>query len=104
MRKTLRLLPWIIVSMAFFATALSFLDRQVLSVSILKITEDFAINDVEYGFINTGFFKPDVRTFLHRWIKEGPTHHFALGTGHHAKSLQIIADYLGIESVIVTPG
>ena len=41
--------------MAFFATALSFLDRQVLSVSIIKISEEFAINDIEYGFINTGF-------------------------------------------------
>jgi len=55
MKKTKNLLPWLIVLMAFFATALSFLDRQVLSVSIIKITEDFAINDVEYGFINTGF-------------------------------------------------
>lgn len=41
--------------MAFVATALSFLDRQVLSVSIIKIKEDFHISDVEYGFINTGF-------------------------------------------------
>ncbi|MDX1284222.1 MAG: L-fucose/L-arabinose isomerase family protein [Draconibacterium sp.] len=56
------------------------------------------------GNTNTrGFFKPDIRTFLYKWNKEGPTHHFALGIGHHAKSLQIIADYLEIESVIVTP-
>jgi L-arabinose isomerase len=56
------------------------------------------------GNTNTrGFFKPDVRTFLYNWTKEGPTHHFALGTGHHAKSLQIIANFLGIKSVIVTP-
>jgi len=55
MKRTKNLLPWLIVMMAFFATALSFLDRQVLSVSIIKITEEFAINDVEYGFINTGF-------------------------------------------------
>ncbi|HBX85072.1 MAG TPA: MFS transporter [Marinilabiliales bacterium] len=44
-----------IVVMAFVATALSFLDRQVLSVSIIRIKEDFHISDVEYGFINTGF-------------------------------------------------
>lgn len=50
-----KLIPWIIVSMAFIATALSFLDRQVLSVSIIKIKEDFPVSDVEYGFINTGF-------------------------------------------------
>lgn len=55
------------------------------------------------GNTNTrGFFKPDVRTFLHRWIAEGPTHHFALGIGHKAKTLKKIGDYLNIESVIVT--
>ena len=54
------------------------------------------------GNTNTrGFFKPDVRTFLHRWIKEGPTHHFALGIGHHARTIQKIADYLNIEAVII---
>jgi|WetSurMetagenome_2_1015567.scaffolds.fasta_scaffold00464_19 L-arabinose isomerase len=55
------------------------------------------------GNTNTrGFFKPDVRTFLKNWIKEGPTHHFALGTGHHAATLEKIAMYLNIESKIVT--
>jgi L-arabinose isomerase len=54
------------------------------------------------GNTNTrGFFKPDVRTFLQRWIKEGPTHHFALGVGHHAQTIQKIANYLNIESVII---
>jgi len=57
------------------------------------------------GNTNTrGFFKPDVRTFLRRWVAEGPTHHFALGVGHRAKTLKRIGDVLGIESVIVTPG
>ena len=37
------------------ATALSFMDRQVLSVSIIKIKDEMAITDTEYGFINTGF-------------------------------------------------
>ena len=37
------------------------------------------------GNTNTrGVFKPDVVTFLRRWLAEGPTHHFALGIGHHA--------------------
>ncbi|MPR33941.1 L-fucose/L-arabinose isomerase family protein [Salmonirosea aquatica] len=54
------------------------------------------------GNTNTrGFFKPDVRTFLKRWMKEGPTHHFALGVGHHAGTIQKIANYLGIESVVI---
>ena len=55
------------------------------------------------GNTNTrGFFQPDVKTFLKRWIAEGPTHHFALGLGHHAGTIQKIADALGIDSVIVT--
>lgn len=55
------------------------------------------------GNTNTrGFFKPDVRTFLKRWVAEGPTHHFALGIGHHAKAIQKIAGVLGLPSVIVS--
>lgn len=46
---------WIITSMLLMATALSFMDRQVLSVSIIKIKDEMAITDTEYGFINTGF-------------------------------------------------
>jgi L-arabinose isomerase len=57
------------------------------------------------GNTNTrGFFQPDVRTFLKRWVAEGPTHHFALGVGHRAHTLQSIAEVLDIEAVVVTPG
>ena len=56
------------------------------------------------GNTNThGRFEPDVCTFLRRWVAEGPTHHFALGVGHHADTIRKIADCLGIDSVIVTP-
>lgn len=56
------------------------------------------------GNTNThGQFAPDVRTFLRRWVAQGPTHHFALGIGHRAATLKKLADILGIESVIVTP-
>lgn len=54
------------------------------------------------GNTNThGKFAPDVRTFLKRWAAEGPTHHFALGIGHHAETVKKIADCLGIEAVII---
>ena len=46
---------WVIIGLLLLATSLSFLDRQVLSVSILKIKEDLSISDIEYGFINSGF-------------------------------------------------
>jgi len=56
------------------------------------------------GNTNThGIFQPDVRTFLKKWVKEGPTHHFALGIGHHAQELVHIAEILEIEYVVVTP-
>lgn len=55
------------------------------------------------GNTNTrGFFKPDIRTFLKEWVSKGPTHHFALGTGHHAVLISKVARYLNIESEIVS--
>jgi L-arabinose isomerase len=55
------------------------------------------------GNTNTrGYFKPDIRTFLKNWIKEGPTHHFALGIGHHATTIEKIANYLNIESKTIS--
>jgi L-arabinose isomerase len=54
------------------------------------------------GNTNTrGYFKPDIRTFLKRWVAEGPTHHFALGIGHHAETIKKVATYLDIEAVII---
>jgi ACS family hexuronate transporter-like MFS transporter len=52
MRKSVR---WLIVFFLFIATGLSFLDRQVLSIAIIKIQEEFKITDVQYGMINTSF-------------------------------------------------
>jgi ACS family hexuronate transporter-like MFS transporter len=46
---------WLISGMLLLATALSFMDRQVLSVSIIKIKDELSITDTEYGFINAGF-------------------------------------------------
>ncbi len=55
------------------------------------------------GNTNTrGYFKPDIKTFLKRWVAEGPTHHFALGIGHHAETIKKIANYLSIDSIIIS--
>lgn len=55
------------------------------------------------GNTNTrGYFKPDIKTFLKQWVAEGPTHHFALGVGHRAHTIQKIADIFDVDSVIVT--
>jgi L-arabinose isomerase len=56
------------------------------------------------GNTNThGIFEPNVRTFLKRWVAEAPTHHFALGVGHHAAELVEIAKILDLEYAVVTP-
>jgi len=55
------------------------------------------------GNTNTrGKFQPDVRNFLERWTMEGPTHHFALGNGHIAHKIKMLAKCLGIDCVCVT--
>jgi L-arabinose isomerase len=55
------------------------------------------------GNTNTrAFFQPEVRTFLKRWAAEGPTHHFALGSGHHARLIQRVGEILGLETAVVT--
>ena len=48
-------LRWIIVALLFVATGLSFMDRQVLSLAIIKIKQEFLMTDVEFGWINTAF-------------------------------------------------
>ncbi len=55
------------------------------------------------GNTNThGHFKPDLKTFLRRWMAEGPTHHFALGIGHHSAEIQQVAAIFGIECVVIS--
>ncbi|GAA4316891.1 MFS transporter [Compostibacter hankyongensis] len=49
------LLRKVILAMLFITTGLSFLDRQVLSVAILKMQQEFTITDIQYGFVNTAF-------------------------------------------------
>jgi MFS transporter, ACS family, hexuronate transporter len=46
---------WYILAMVFIATGLNFLDRQVLSMTIIKIQDELSISDVQYGWVNTGF-------------------------------------------------
>lgn len=46
-------------------------------------------------------FAPDTRTFIHDWVMEGPTHHIALGIGHHAEEIRRVAHALGIGCAVV---
>lgn len=54
------------------------------------------------GNTNTrGYFAPDTKTFIKKWVMAGPTHHYALGVGHHADTISKIADVLGIPWIII---
>ncbi|HUX20493.1 MAG TPA: L-fucose/L-arabinose isomerase family protein [Spirochaetia bacterium] len=78
-------------------------DRRLKFVIAEGESIDFPIPPT--GNTNThGRFGSDIRKFLKRWLSEGPTHHFALGVGHHAHDIKRIADIFGIDSVIVTEG
>ncbi len=56
------------------------------------------------GNTNTrGFFLPDARTFLKRWVAAGPTHHFALGVRPPPRAPRRIPDTLAPEPALVTP-
>lgn len=46
---------WFVVFLVFIATGLSFLDRQVLSIAVIRIQKEFGFTDVEYGWVNTSF-------------------------------------------------
>jgi len=49
------------------------------------------------GNTNTrGRFAPDVATFVERWSKAGPTHHFALSIGHNLSRIKKLAKVLGL--------
>jgi ACS family hexuronate transporter-like MFS transporter len=55
MRSNSLHISWVILLFLFVATALSFLDRQVLSMTIIRIQAEFHVTDVQYGFVNTCF-------------------------------------------------
>lgn len=46
-------------------------------------------------------FQPNIRDFLERWCLAGPTHHFALGVGHRAATLEKLAKVLNIECQVI---
>ena len=85
-------------------------------ITMLGITQDgngkfkFVIGEGESqhgpipptGNTNTrAVFQPSTPEFIKRWVMAGPTHHYALGIGHHADTIKKIADILGIEAVII---
>lgn len=41
----------------------------------------------------------DVATWMNRWAEQGPTHHVALGVGHHAATLEKFAKIMGLACI-----
>ena len=55
------------------------------------------------GNTNTrGFFEPDTKSFIKKWVMEGPTHHYALGLGHRAKVIKKLGSILDLENIIIS--
>ncbi len=46
-------------------------------------------------------FAAGPREFFDEWCSHGPTHHVALGVGHHVARLRKVADLLGLELAVV---
>lgn len=54
------------------------------------------------GNTNTrGRFPPDLVTFIERWTKAGPTHHFTLSVNHNISKIRKLAKALGIDIDVV---
>ena len=48
-------LRWVMIGLAFSATFINYLDRQVLSVTAPLLKQQFAMSDSAYGLILSGF-------------------------------------------------
>jgi L-arabinose isomerase len=46
-------------------------------------------------------FKSGLRAFVNRWAEQGPTHHGALGRGHHVENLRAAAKMFDLPLVVV---
>ncbi len=46
-------------------------------------------------------YLPDTPTFIKNWCLAGPTHHFAMGTGNYAGTLEKLGKVLGVETIVV---
>ena len=54
------------------------------------------------GNTNSAYrFSLSAKAFINQWSKQGPSHHLAIGLGHHTSVIEKIAFLFGIEHVQV---
>jgi MFS transporter, ACS family, aldohexuronate transporter len=46
---------WVICSLLFFATTINYIDRQVIGILAPTLQKDIGFNDIDYGYIVSGF-------------------------------------------------
>jgi len=66
-------------------------------------TEGIALpNYINSGEVTTRIkFSPNIREFIEKWTEEGPSHHSAMGLGHHIREIEKVAEVLGIKMSII---
>jgi L-arabinose isomerase len=58
---------------------------------------------LQIGNTNSRYrFSGDIREFINRWSKHGPSHHCAIGTGYLANAIEKIAFLLNIRMVNIS--
>lgn len=58
---------------------------------------------LQIGNTNSRYrFPGDIREFINRWSKQGPSHHCAIGIGHVAHVIEKIAFLLNIKMVNIS--
>jgi L-arabinose isomerase len=75
-------------------------DREGNIFLLVAEGESVAGETLQIGNTNSRYrFRLTARDFIDRWSKAGPSHHCAIGTGHHASVLEKIAGLLSIKLI-----
>jgi L-arabinose isomerase len=57
---------------------------------------------LEIGNTNSRYrFPIGARRFMNEWNAHGPAHHCAVGVGHHARQIEVLGKFLGMETAVV---
>ena len=81
-------------------TLLSIVEKENTLCLLCAEAEAVAGPTLHIGNTNSRYkFNCDIRTFIDNWSKAGPSHHCAIGIGHHAETIKKIAFILDIDYI-----